>query len=309
MPAARFDEYRRPGIRIRQQLRAIAALEFRPSPGVVIEPTPQLGAWRSVLQPRIQFEGRFRHPARPQPLDQKAGAVGSGLRLVNALDLNHRFTRSSHEVTAVPGSNEPVRWLRHPPPIALGADAVSRRSITLRPALRSSSDAACIHTRPCPSSERCTPSSCPAPSRQSRTRQIAAWPLLRAYAQEKFPKAGVTFADVHNAVIFAVTGDRDSSARLAEELRAAIGKQWAADIAEPIARGFEAFANKDWSGAIDAMEPVSASLVRIGGSRAQRDLVENTLLAAYLRGGRAEQAKALLARRDVRRPSVPLAGL
>jgi hypothetical protein len=141
------------------------------------------------------------------------------------------------------------------------------------------------------------------------SRQIEAWPHVHAYAKEKFPRAGVTFADVHNAVIFAVTGDRDSSARLADELRAGIGKQWAADIAEPIARGFEAFANEDWSAAIDALAPINASLVRIGGSRAQRDLVENTLLAAYLRGGQAEQAKALLARRDVRRPTVTLAGL
>ena len=141
------------------------------------------------------------------------------------------------------------------------------------------------------------------------SRQTAAWPLVHAYSKEKFPTAGVTFADVHNALVFAVTGDRESSARLADELRAGIGKQWAADIAEPIARGFQAFANEDWPGAIHAMAPVSEALVRIGGSRAQRDLVENTLLAAYLRGGQDEQAKALLARRDVRSPTVPVAGL
>jgi hypothetical protein len=119
----------------------------------------------------------------------------------------------------------------------------------------------------------------------------------------------VTFADVHNAVIFAVTGDRDSSARLANELRAGIGKQWAAYIAEPIARGFEAFANADWSNAIDSIAPILASLVRIGGSRAQRDLIENTLIAAYLRGGRPAEARALLAARTDRRPTVPVAGL
>jgi hypothetical protein len=48
--------------------------------------------------------------------------------------------------------------------------------------------------------------------------------------------------------------------------------------------------------------------VRIGGSRAQRDLVENTLLAAYLRADRAEDAKKLVARRYDRRPSVQVAG-
>jgi len=41
---------------------------------------------------------------------------------------------------------------------------------------------------------------------------------------------------------------------------------------------------------------------------AQRDLYEHPLLAAYLRAGRAADARALLARRIDRRPSVPVAG-
>ena len=133
-----------------------------------------------------------------------------------------------------------------------------------------------------------------------------AWPALRSYALEKLPKAGVTFGDVHAACIFAHTGDADSAARLAAELRAGIGTQWAADVAEPIARGFEAFARRNWSGAIDAIVPIADQLVRIGGSRAQRDLVENTLLAAYLRAGRTSEARAYLARRKDRRPTIPL---
>ena len=141
------------------------------------------------------------------------------------------------------------------------------------------------------------------------SREHEPWPALRSYALERFPKAGLTFADVHNAIVFAVTGDHESSARLAAELRAGIGKQWAADVAEPIARGFEAFARKDWSGAIGAIAPIVDSLVRIGGSRAQRDLVENTLLAAYRRAGRIDAAKVLLARRTDRHPSVPVAGM
>jgi hypothetical protein len=49
-------------------------------------------------------------------------------------------------------------------------------------------------------------------------------------------------------------------------------------------------------------------LVRVGGSWAQRDLFEHTLLAAYLRAGRPAEARALLARRVARQPSVPVAG-
>ena len=137
-------------------------------------------------------------------------------------------------------------------------------------------------------------------------RENEAWPALRSYALDKFSKAGVTFVDVHNAIVFAVTADSASSARLAGELRAGIGKQWAADIAERIQCGFQAFVRDDWSGAIDAISPVVANLVRIGGSRAQRDLVVNTLLAAYLHAGRIAEAKLLLASRTDRHPTVPV---
>jgi hypothetical protein len=69
-----------------------------------------------------------------------------------------------------------------------------------------------------------------------------------------------------------------------------------------------AFARADWSAAIEAIAPVAAALASIGGSRAQRDLVEYTLLAAYLRAARGDEAKALIARRTGRRPTVAVAG-
>jgi pentatricopeptide repeat protein len=50
-------------------------------------------------------------------------------------------------------------------------------------------------------------------------------------------------------------------------------------------------------------------VVRIGGSRAQRDLIVNTLLAAYVKDGRVEAARTLLEARVDRRPSVPIEGL
>jgi predicted P-loop ATPase/GTPase len=51
-----------------------------------------------------------------------------------------------------------------------------------------------------------------------------------------------------------------------------------------------------------------AETVRVGGSRAQRDLIENTLLAAYLKAGRETEALKLVAAHTDRRPSVPVAG-
>jgi len=44
------------------------------------------------------------------------------------------------------------------------------------------------------------------------------------------------------------------------------------------------------------------------GSRAQRDLVDYMLLAAYLKAARTEDARRLIARREARRPTVSVAG-
>jgi hypothetical protein len=44
--------------------------------------------------------------------------------------------------------------------------------------------------------------------------------------------------------------------------------------------------------------------VRVGGSHAQRDLVEHTLIAAYLKAGRAGDVRMLIERRTDRRATV-----
>ncbi|MBL8326145.1 MAG: hypothetical protein JNJ89_14430 [Rubrivivax sp.] len=60
--------------------------------------------------------------------------------------------------------------------------------------------------------------------------------------------------------------------------------------------------------AIESLERARPEAVRIGGSRAQRDLVEETLVAAYLHAARPEEARRLVAQRVHRRPAVAVAG-
>jgi hypothetical protein len=76
-----------------------------------------------------------------------------------------------------------------------------------------------------------------------------------------------------------------------------------------LANGLAAYGDGDWAKAIAILEPALSETVRIGGSRAQRDLIENTLLAAYLKAGREANARRLLAAHADRRPSIPVAGL
>jgi tetratricopeptide (TPR) repeat protein len=140
-------------------------------------------------------------------------------------------------------------------------------------------------------------------------RDPSRWSAVRAYATRAFPKPGVTFCDVHSAAAHAASGDTVALEELSRALSEAdrAGRLAAGPVVPALVDAFGAFARGDWDATITILAPVFDQHVRIGGSRAQRDLVELTLLAAYLRAGRAEAARALLARRHDRRPSVPLA--
>lgn len=142
-------------------------------------------------------------------------------------------------------------------------------------------------------------------------RRPAMWKDVHEYARKSFPKAGVAFVDVHRALAHVAAGDHDGLADVVSELeqRVAAGRSPAGDVVQRLATGLAAYGRGDWPAAIAALEPALAETVRIGGSRAQRDLIENTLLAAYLKAGRDADARRLLATHTDRRPSVPVAGL
>jgi hypothetical protein len=76
-----------------------------------------------------------------------------------------------------------------------------------------------------------------------------------------------------------------------------------------VSRAFAAVERQDFSAAIDALEPIAGELERIGGSRAQLDLVEFTLLKAYLGADRPEDAPRMLSGRRRGSSSIPVAGL
>ena len=153
--------------------------------------------------------------------------------------------------------------------------------------------------------------SCGAPSWPATPRREPLWREARDYALKSFPKAGIAFVDVHRALACVAADDRDGIAGIVSELeqRAASGRSPAGDVVPRLAAGLAAYGRGDWASAIAALEPALAATVRIGGSRAQRDLIENTLLAAYLKDGRDADARRLVAAHADRRPSVPVAGL
>src|SRR5262245_31563346 len=141
-------------------------------------------------------------------------------------------------------------------------------------------------------------------------RQPELWREICDYALKCFPKAGVPFADVHTALACVANGDRASFEKLVGGMRARLdaGKLAPGRVVITLAEGFAAYASRNWSGAIALFEQAQAETVRIGGSRAQRDVVEYTLLAAYLKAGRPQDASRMIAAREMRRPVVTVAG-
>ena len=137
-----------------------------------------------------------------------------------------------------------------------------------------------------------------------------AWDAVAAHARASFPSTGLAFLDVHCAAALAAAGDHDGLARWVSMLRraAAEGRIPAGSVVPIVAEGMAAFAAGRYGETIDALAPMLDQLVRVGGSAAQRDLFEHTLLSAYLRAGRPDEARALLARSLARPRSVPVAG-
>ena len=131
------------------------------------------------------------------------------------------------------------------------------------------------------------------------------WEAVAAYSEGVFQTAGFAFADVHMALLAAATGDRAAVEQRVEALTGLLeaGALPAGPVVPTICRAALAFAEEDYAGCARLLEPVSADVVRIGGSGAQRELIEDMLLLALMRGGEAVKARALLDRRLHRRPS------
>jgi tetratricopeptide (TPR) repeat protein len=142
-------------------------------------------------------------------------------------------------------------------------------------------------------------------------RDAAAWHGLYGYANSALPRPGNGLADLHVLLVQAVIGDDtalDARARQIAEL-AREGRYPSGAYLPTLARGFAALERGDSAGAIEALAPLAGENERIGGSRAQHDLIEFTLLKACIEAGRLEEAKRLL---DARRPGasgVPVMGI
>ncbi len=119
----------------------------------------------------------------------------------------------------------------------------------------------------------------------------------------------LAFNDLHLAIAAARSNNPDDVKRLRRSLEdyerfgAGDNREVTITVGRSLIEGVQRFAERDYAGSVEAILPVRYQAFRIGGSHAQRDIVNQTLIAAAERAGQWRLARALLAERVAVRPT------
>jgi Tfp pilus assembly protein PilF len=131
------------------------------------------------------------------------------------------------------------------------------------------------------------------------------WEEAEHYAGSKYANPGLAFVEVHMELLSAATGRHVAAIdRIDANLRrVADGALPAGSVVPAIGSAALAFANADYAECARILEPLTRDFARVGGSGAQREILEDMLLLATMRSGQSAKARDLLDRRLHRRPS------
>ncbi len=114
------------------------------------------------------------------------------------------------------------------------------------------------------------------------------------------------FNDWHAVMAFGLAGDHDRTARILaanRHLTAPTNRQAAERAGLRLLEGFAALAAGQPEQAVDLLIDIRPEAHAVGGSHAQRDVIDLTLIAAATRSGQAGLARALVAERAARKPA------
>lgn len=131
------------------------------------------------------------------------------------------------------------------------------------------------------------------------------WVEVVNHARRHFPRASLAFADLHAGIAEAASGDAEGvRARIAGLHSLCVeGRLPPGEVAPGLSAGVAALARGEFAQAASVLEKAIAGLPRIGGSHAQREVFEDSLIIAYLRSQQPRKAAELLRTRLSRRPS------
>jgi tetratricopeptide (TPR) repeat protein len=131
------------------------------------------------------------------------------------------------------------------------------------------------------------------------------WEELAERSAQHLGDRMLVFAEAHYAMALAAAGD--PAPHLADVREwAATGSgteaRLAAECGVALVKGLVAYRRGEWGRAVDLLLPIRRSIRRVGGSHAQRDVFQRTLVDAALRAGRWSLARGLIAERLARKP-------
>ncbi len=118
-------------------------------------------------------------------------------------------------------------------------------------------------------------------------RATGEWKRVADYIRAEFPRAGIAFVDVHALLAASMAGDDEAFIERKSGLRGP-----AVDMVAGLGEAFRSYAKADYGSAAASLAPLLPAHERIGGSRAQRDLLEVHYLQALRHAGRAADAEA-----------------
>ncbi|GAA3842434.1 tetratricopeptide repeat protein [Streptomyces phyllanthi] len=144
--------------------------------------------------------------------------------------------------------------------------------------------------------------------------QSARWQALAdAWAAREDPPF-YAFNDVHAVMAYSGAGRFDVAEKLIADRRRWLAEDgtrpetnhlMTGEVGLPVCEALVAYARGDYASAVDLLWPVRRRLHIAGGSHAQRDAVQRTLLEAALRARRDDLARLLVGERAGLRPDSP----
>ncbi|MDX8490938.1 tetratricopeptide repeat protein [Mesorhizobium sp. VK22B] len=140
------------------------------------------------------------------------------------------------------------------------------------------------------------------------------WAALAANWMPKAAAGNYAFNDAHAMMAFVGAGLEAPARTLLEAQREAMDDSddnaaFTRDVGHPLTLAVKAFGAGNYDEAARLIRPIRSIAHRFGGSHAQRDVIDLTLIEAALRAGDGALARALAAERQLARPESPLSAL
>ncbi|GAB5507794.1 MAG: tetratricopeptide repeat protein [Rhizobiaceae bacterium] len=140
------------------------------------------------------------------------------------------------------------------------------------------------------------------------------WEPLADRWEKQAGKSAYAFNDAHAMMAYVGAGRHSAARELLAAQEEALKSDddnagFTRDVGQPVAQAIHAFGNGDYAQAARLLRPIRHIAHRFGGSHAQRDAIDLTLVEAAIRSGNQALSRALAAERFHARPDSPLSRL